>query len=147
MERRFHLFTILMARINRNIRRIKNEEMAEFKLKSTHVSCLYYLYEYGKMTATELCETCDEDKAAISRSVDYLERNGFLCYESCDKKHYKSSIMLTEKGIEVGKRVAGKIQTIIDYAGKDLDDDEREVLYKALGSISDNLQKICDNYS
>ena len=67
MEERFETFTVLIARISRSIKRIKAEEMADFELKGPHVSCLYYLSQQDSMTASELCERCDEDKAAISR--------------------------------------------------------------------------------
>ena len=42
MEDRFETFTILISRINRSIRKIKNQEMADWGLKSIHVSCLHY---------------------------------------------------------------------------------------------------------
>ena len=73
---RFETFTVLIAKISRNIRKIKNNEMAEYDLRSPHISCLYYLYSSEGLTATELCERCEEDKATISRSLDYLEKNG-----------------------------------------------------------------------
>lgn len=63
MEERFAAFTVLIAKINRNIRRIKTEEMAEFHLKGPHVACLYHLTTAGPLTAGELCDRCDEDKA------------------------------------------------------------------------------------
>ena len=44
MKERFETFTVLINRISRNIRKIKNQEMAEYHLRSAHVSCLYYLY-------------------------------------------------------------------------------------------------------
>ena len=77
MDKRFQTFTILINRISRNIRKIKNQEMAEYNLRSAHISCLYYLYLSEGLTATELCELCEEDKATISRAVDYLEKRGF----------------------------------------------------------------------
>ena len=67
MEERFETFTVLITRISRSIKRIKADEMADFELKGPHVSCLYYLSQRDGMTAAELCERCDEDKAAISR--------------------------------------------------------------------------------
>ncbi|MEE0969510.1 MAG: helix-turn-helix domain-containing protein, partial [Clostridia bacterium] len=78
MKERFETFTVLINRISRNIRKIKNQEMAEYNLRSAHVSCLYYLYMHKGATATDLCERCEEDKATISRAIDYLETNGFL---------------------------------------------------------------------
>ena len=77
LEERFETFTVLIAKISRSIRRIKAEEMAEYDLKATHVKCLHYLYTVGELTAAELCERCEEDKAAISRSLEYLEAKGY----------------------------------------------------------------------
>ena len=78
MKERFETFTVLIAKISRNIRKIKNQEMAEYNLRSSHISCLYYLYLSKELTATELCDRCEEDKATISRSLDYLEKNGYI---------------------------------------------------------------------
>ena len=69
MNDRFETFTVLISSVSRSIRRIKTETMAEYNLKSPHVSCLYYLYKRPGMTAAELCELCEEDKAAASRSI------------------------------------------------------------------------------
>ena len=44
MQERFETFTVLINRISRDIRRIKNQEMAAYHLRSAHVSCLYYIY-------------------------------------------------------------------------------------------------------
>lgn len=98
MEERFGTFTILISKISRSVKRIKSEEMAEFQLKGPHVSCLYYLSVYGSMTAAELCERCEEDKAAISRSLDYLEKNGFVTYGENIQRRYRIALQLTEKG-------------------------------------------------
>lgn len=74
MKERFETFTILIARLSRSVKRIKAEQMADFQLKGPHVSCLYYLSMQDGLTSAELCERADEDKAAISRSLDYLEK-------------------------------------------------------------------------
>ena len=84
MEERFETFTVLINKISRNIKKIKNQEMAEYGLRSTHISCLYYLLSAQSMTATDLCEKCEEDKATISRSLDYLEKNGYITCDSCE---------------------------------------------------------------
>lgn len=147
MQARFETFTVRIAQISRSIRKIKTEEMAEFGLKSPHVSCLYYLYKQNDaLTAKELCDACDEDKAAVSRSLEYLEANGYLRCESKSVKRYKSPLFLTDKGREIGARIAEKIDGFLNLAGEGLDEGERVVLYKALALISDNLQKICQKY-
>lgn len=146
MEERFKTFTVLIAGINRCIRKIKTEEMAELGLKSPHVSCLYYLYKADSLTATELCEICEEDKANISRSIKHLEENGYIICNSKTAKRYQSPLGLTEKGREVGAVVADKIDRILDLAGEGLNENDRVRLYRSLSLINDNLQQICSKY-
>ena len=88
MEDRYKLFTQLINKITRNIRKIKTAEMAEFDLKSSHISCLYYLQKGQGMSAHNLCEVCDEDKSAISKSLEQLENAGLVTRRSKTKKKY-----------------------------------------------------------
>ena len=145
MQERFETFTVLINRINRNIRRIKNQEMAEDNLRSAHVSCLYYLYINRGATATDLCERCEEDKATISRALDYLETNGYLSCESRSAKRYKSPLMLTEKGSQVGKKIADKINGVLDAISGGLTEEERVSFYRSLSIISESLDAVSKN--
>ncbi len=142
MEERFETFTLLITKINRNIKKIKNHEMAEYGLRSAHVSCLYYLYSSEALTATELTEKCDEDKATVSRALSYLEANGFI---TCDAKHakrYKSPMILTEKGRSVGKKIADKINSALTEMDTVLTEDERTGFYRSLLLVSEGLDAI-----
>lgn len=144
MQERFETFTVLINRISRNIRKIKNQEMAEYKLKSPHISCLYYLYINEGLTATELCERCEEDKATISRALDYLEKEDYIVCESKTTKRYKSPFILTEKGKFVGKKIVDKIDGVLDEISKELPDDEREDFYRSLIIISNSLDAVAN---
>ncbi len=142
MQERFETFTVLINRISRNIRKIKNQEMAEYNLRSAHVSCLYYLYTNNGLAATELCERCEEDKATISRALDYLETNGYLTCSSKSAKRYKSPLLLTDKGRKVGKKIADKINGVLDTVSLGLTEEERVAFYRSLSIISDSLEAI-----
>ena len=145
MTERFEVFTVLINRISRNIRKIKNQEMADYYLRSAHVSCLYYLYTAKGATATELCERCEEDKATISRALDYLEENGYLIRNPNSAKRYKSPLLLTEKGQEVGKKIADKICRVLDTISDGLSEEERVAFYRSLSIISDRLDAVSKN--
>ena len=106
MENRFETFTVLINRISRNIRKIKNQEMAEYGLRSAHISCLYYLYTGKGLTATDLCECCEDDKATISQALEFLEDEGYLFCESKTAKRCKSPLVLTEKGEQIAGLIA-----------------------------------------
>lgn len=146
MNDRFETFTVLVNRISRNVRKIKNQEMAEYHLRSVHISCLYYLYASGSLTATDLCERCEEDKATISRALDYLEANGYLVCESKCAKRYKSPLVLTDKGAALGKLIAEKIDRVLEQISVGLTEEERLAFYRSLSIISDSLDALAKNY-
>ena len=146
MEERFQTFTVLVANLNRCIYRIKTEEMAEYNLKSSHVSCLYYLFKYGSLTASQLCGLCGEDKSNISRAIKYLEENGYLFITSKTEKKYQTPIELTFSGYKIGKELNGKINKILNYASDGLSDENRKIMYDSLNLINERLNKLCDEY-
>lgn len=146
MEDRFNTFTVLIANITRNIRKIKTEEMTSYSLKSPHVSCLYYLYKEKNLTSKQLCDICDEDKAAISRSLEYLEKEEYIVCQSNMKKRYNSPFTLTIKGEKIGKIISDKIDQVLFKASEGLSEEERDTFYKCLNLINKNLQKIYEKY-
>ena len=146
MNERFETFTVLVSNLNRCIYRIKTEEMAEFNLKSSHVSCLYYIFKHGALTAKELCDLCGEDKANISRALKYLEDNDYLIFNSSSSKKYQRPIELSFKGYKVGKSISKKIDDILNYASMGLTEEKRKIMYEGLNLINDRLNQLCDEY-
>ena len=128
--------------------------MSEYGLKSPHVSCLYYLYKRPAMTAAELCELCEEDKAAVSRSLLYLEQNGYLLRESTaaeslreSGKHYRAPLRLTEKGAAIAERLAARVDHVLETVSAGISEEERAALYRTLEQINRNLRELCDGYT
>lgn len=142
MNERFETFTVLINRISRNIRKIKNQEMAEYHLRSAHISCLYYLYRAGDLTATALCERCEEDKATVSRALEYLEREKYLADRAKDAKRYNNPLTLTEKGRLIGKKIADKIDKVLEEISVALSEEERLAFYRSLSLISESLDVV-----
>ena len=146
MNERFGAFTFLISSISRYIRKIKTEEVVEYDLKSPHVSCLYYIKKIGKITAKELCDVCGEDKGAMSRSIEYLEKKGLIKDDAIEGKKYKNPIVLTEKGEEVAMSLSLKIDSAISEASEGLCEQDRITMYRSLEIINNNLKKICKKY-
>ena len=146
MEERFQAFTVLVSNLNRCIYKIKTEEMAEYNLKSSHVSCIYYIYRYGSLTPKELCDLCGEDKANISRALKYLEDNQYLVINNDSNKKYQRPIVLTENGVKIGKHLSEKINEILLIASEGLSEEKRNIMYEGLSLINNRLNKICDEY-
>ena len=109
----------MLLRIQRCIQKIKNAEMTDFSLKSSHVSCLYYLYKEKSLTAKELCDICGEDKSFLSHSLRYLEDSGYIYCNSDAKKRYNTPFFLTEKGRVTAEHIAKKVDEEMDDLWKE----------------------------
>ena len=144
MEQRFERFTALMTGINRSIRRIKNEEMAEYDLKAPHVACLYYLRARGQLTLKELCELCEEDKANLSRTLDSLESQGYISCLSESSRRYRSPYALTEKGKSLGDYISGRINMVLARSSEGISPGDLAIMYACLERVNANLAVMCE---
>ena len=108
-------------------------------MKGPHVSCLYYLTQLGPLTAGQLCDRCEEDKAAVSRSLEYLGRTATSPGRTSDTA---VPLTLTEKGQETGRAIAGKIDRLAEAASEGLTPEQRQVMYDALTCISGHLERL-----
>lgn len=141
MNLRLEDFTFLIMRLNRSLKKLKNNRLAMGNYRTIHVTCMYYLYVYGAMTASELCKRCDEDKAAISRALKYLDENGCIVNPITQNCKYKNQIALTEKGRLLGQLVTVEVENIVQSLAPTLSMEERYTLFKLLTKLCDGLDK------
>ena len=50
---------------------------------------------------------------------------------------------LTEKGLDLAKQVRKRATLAVKLAGKDLTDDARQIFYKSMDLIANNLRELC----
>ena len=144
MISKYEQFSASVSCIYRDIQRIERVEMAKFGLKGPHAQCLLAMSRYPEgVTGTQLCEICEKDKAAISRTLAELQRGGLVLRTERNGTRYRALLTLTEKGLEAARTVNKKAQLAVEQAGAGLNDDQREVFYSVLGLIAGNLHTIC----
>lgn len=144
MVRKYELFSSAISCIYHDIQKIERTEMAKFGLKGPHAQCLLALNRYPDgITASQLCEVCDKDKAAVSRTLTELEQNGMVLRSERYGTRYRACLTLTEQGKRAAAAISEKASLAVELAGKGLDDAQREVFYRVLGLISGNLHNIC----
>ena len=139
---RFEQFSSAISCIYKYIQKIEREEMAKYGLRGPHVQCLLALSrgEEG-LTASQLCEVCDKDKAAISRAVSELEKAGLLLREGTS---YRARLKLTGEGKRTAGRISGIVEDAVGLAGRGLTDEDRKVFYAALDRIASNLRVLSE---
>ena len=140
MKHRFEAFITGVTVCYKYIQRIKTMEMTELGLKGNHVTCLFFLRNHPEgLTAAQLCSLCAEDKASISRTVADLKARGYLTQSG--NKNYRAPLTLTETGIDAAKQLDPLIYRWVQSGGDGLSEDQREVFYDCLSTISENLRK------
>lgn len=142
MLERFSLFFSGISSIYRIVQKIEREEMEEYGLKGGYALYLATLIQYPEgVTSAQLCEICDRDKAAVSRTVSELEARKLVCRDSADTG-YRVKILLTETGKEAAQYVCRKIAAAVELAGQGLTEENKSVFYETLTRLSENLQEI-----
>ena len=78
----------------------------------------------------------------MSRSLDYLEKGGYITCESGAGRRYRTPLHLTERGQAVCRAINEKIERIVEGASRGLSEPERRSMYRALTRIACNLERI-----
>lgn len=143
---KYALFSGSVSCLYHDIQKIERVEMAKYGLKGPHAQFLVVLAQHPEgITAAKLCELCEKDKAAVSRTVSELEEAGLLCRKERNGVRYRSSLQLTARGLEVARSVNDRVELAVAQAGTGLTDGQREVFYQVLALIARNLHTICMN--
>lgn len=143
MVGRFEVFTLGLSEIMSSWNKIAAEEMKAFGLKGTYVIYLIALYKHPEgLTAANLSEKCNRDKAEVSRAVASFEKKGLIKRENTTVNGYRAKITLTEQGRESTKALRERVKLAVEKGGEGLSETERENFYNALEKISINLKKI-----
>jgi len=146
MIRKYEHFSLSIACIHQDIQKIERTEMEKFGLKGPHAQPLLALHRHPEgITAAELGQILEKDKAAISRSVAELEEKGMLSRNQHSGTGYRALLTLTEQGIAAAQAVSEKARLAVEQAGTGLNDAQREVFYQVLAMIAGNLHSICKN--
>lgn len=146
LNERFESFVTTVTRAYKCIQKIKNIETEHLGLKGNHVMCMYFL---GKndcgLTAAELCKLCNEDKAAVSRTILDLTQKGLVVPIQATKRKYRTMIKLSDDGFALNRKIMGAIEQAVKRGSADFTDDERQIFYKVFFSIVNNLEDLTKN--
>ena len=144
MESRYELLSGSISSMYHDIQKIERVEMAKYGLKGPHAQCLLAMKRHPEgITSARLCEVCDKDKAAISRTLGELEAAGMVIRENRNGSRYRASLMLTAQGQAAAEAVVEKARLAVEKAGIGFGEAERETFYRVMAIIAGNLHKLC----
>lgn len=143
---RFEKFSFAIFEITRYWHKLASDEMAKYDLKGPHATYLTTLYRFEDgITAPQLSELCGKDKADVSRMVSIMEKKGLVIKESVGKNMYRGLLKLTDEGKKAAQQVRGRAALAVEMAGNGLSDEDRDVFYKSLDLITNNLRTLSED--
>jgi len=146
MTTRFEQFSAAIYGVYRDILKIQRDEMIKHNLKGSYAQYLTALnHNPAGLTATQLCEVCDKDKAAISRVISELEHKGLVTRVSAKDTFYRAKLKLTNSGRVIAEQVDHAASVAVNMATQGMSEEDRKTMYECLGLIATNLRSICKN--
>lgn len=140
---RFTKFSLAISQIRHCWHKLAAEELAGYGLNSPHAVYLNTLYQYPEgVTAARLAELCCKNKADVSRMVAILEEKGMVRKDSVSGNNYRALLVLTQRGLEAAEHVRSRAALAVELAGNGMSDAEREIFYRCLWQITENLQTL-----
>lgn len=143
MRNRFEQFTAAISSIHRFVQKIERDEMDKYGLKGASAQYLLAMERYPEgVTAATLCDICDRDKAAVSRSLAEMEAKGLICRVDSGESQYRAQLALTPAGQQAADFVNRKAAIAVELVGNGLTDEDRKVLYASLEHIAANIKTL-----
>ena len=143
MLQRFEQFSTAISSVYHAIQKLERDEMVKYGLKGPYAQYLVAMARCPQgITAAQLGQLCDKDKAAVSRAITQMEQRGLVTRDCANNSLYRALLRLTESGQQAAHYVCQKAKTAVEFAGKDLTDESRALFYTALHQIADNLQSL-----
>lgn len=141
MLERFEQFSSAISGIWRSIQKIERDEMETRGFRGAYAPFLAAMSRRPEgMTAAQLCDLCEKDKAAVSRIVAEMEEKGLLFKQG--DKGYRTQLFLTPQGHQAAEYVCRRAEAAVAAAGEGLSEQDRRTFYGALNLIAGNLQQI-----
>ena len=146
MVDRFEHFSLAINEISRCWRKIAGEELKKYGLKGSHATYLSTMYRHPQgISVPQLCELSGKDKSDASRMIAILEEKGLVTKQEVDGSLYRGLLVLTDLGREAAEHVRRRAARAVEAAGGDLDEETREIFYRALDSITNHLTELSRN--
>ncbi len=139
------IFGLLSNRMSRLLRLRFRKELKKLKLElnEKHFGVLLDLWTRDGVKQQELAVTSIKDKAAITRSLDELERMKVIVRVSDEKDRRNKLIYLTISGKELRNELVPLINSITNRALDGISSEEYRVFLRVLKKMYLNLRNRC----
>ena len=142
MLTKFEEFSLGIHELYRSMHKNESVIMNKYGLRGAYVKYLVTMFRNPEgLTISQICEICDQDKAAVSRAVSELVGREFIWRDNPKGNHYRAKLKLTERGTELTKEICKSGENIIEEAVSGLSDEQREEFFELMSLVSRNIHR------
>ncbi len=117
--------------------------MAKFGLKDSHAQYLALLGSSPEiLTVNQMCQLLGKEKLTVSRMATELEKAELLCRQYRDSSHYRSYLVLTDRGREVAQALRERAVQVVQQVGGDLTQAQEEAFYQVMELVGQRLRSL-----
>lgn len=134
------LLTIRLGRLVTN----KMQQLLEKEdqhLMGPHMGILADLYQQDGVRQQDLAMSSLKDKATITRSVSFLEKEGLAVRTPDPTDRRTKRIYITSKGKQIYQKILPLGHTVINQAKENIEGDELTTCLRVLERMYNNLNK------
>ena len=135
----YDLLTSTTSKVSRVASRVFNQQ---FGVGVLEWRILRLLSSEEKLAANDVCRILDVDKAAVSRSIAFLEERGWISRSADVKDARRRLLGLTSSGALLKKRLAEIAEEVSRDVFADLTETDKAVLGALLERISANATEL-----
>lgn len=131
----------LIKRANRLLVKKANELLKPHGLTDAYTYFLMALYEQNGLTQSEMHKQIGIEQPTAVRTLDRMERDGFIIRKPSTVDRRAIEIRLTEKGKRYKTIIEQCAKELNECALEDFSKDEQSILKQLLGKLNTNLSK------
>lgn len=139
MEKKTHVMQI--RNIQRELNYLINKELKAFSLGKHDLIVLKVINANHGINQNSICSILNEDKITVSKAVKKLFNEGYIEKRKSAEDKRSTFIYMTEKGKKDREKLMGILEMADTIMLKDLDQEERQTLWRILDKVYKNLKE------
>ena len=129
-----------IKKANRLLIKKANQLLKEHNITHAYASFLLELYRQDGLTQAELHKRIGIEQPTAVRTLDRMERDGFIHREQKLEDRRAVRIKLTDKGKGYQKILQDCVQELNELALRGIDKQERSLLIRLMNTLNSNLE-------
>ncbi|WED44036.1 MarR family winged helix-turn-helix transcriptional regulator [Legionella cardiaca] len=131
----------LLKKANRLLIKKANELLKPYDITHAYTSFLLELFKKDELTQAEMCKQIGIEQPTAVRTLDRMERDGFIHRKPSPKDRRVFLIYLTQKALDAKKEIDLCAEKLNDIALANFSQEEKKQFNQFISRVNSNLEQ------